>query len=99
ELVAADLIGMCRPTAAGLAVLALDLDDRGAPTGPPRLLADLATPRTALLPRLPGDGGQLLAVVGFDDTTTLWRIDWRTGTLTEAGRLPAPVGGAIWLDH
>jgi len=95
EIVAPDLIGLCRPTAAGLEVMALDLD--GA-TGSARTVADLATPQTCLLPRLPGDETQLLAVVGFDDTTTVLRIDWRAGTVAEAGRLPAPISGGVWLD-
>jgi dipeptidyl aminopeptidase/acylaminoacyl peptidase len=104
EIVAADLIGLCRPTGAGLEVLALDLDpvslsDGGAAgTGSARTVADLATPQTCLLPRLPGADTQLLAVVGFDDTTTVWRIGWRDGTMTEAGRLPAPVNGGVWVD-
>ncbi|HEV3362597.1 MAG TPA: alpha/beta fold hydrolase, partial [Acidimicrobiia bacterium] len=49
--------------------------------------------------RLPGADSQLLAVVGFDDTTTVWRIGWRDGSMTEAGRLPAPLGGGVWLDE
>jgi dipeptidyl aminopeptidase/acylaminoacyl peptidase len=99
EIVAADVIGLCRPTAAGVEVLALDLPDGGAAgTGAPRRIADLATPQTCLLPRLPGDETQLLAVVGFDDITTLWRIGWRDGTMTEAGQLPAPINGGVWLD-
>jgi pimeloyl-ACP methyl ester carboxylesterase len=98
EVVASDLMGLCRPTAAGLEVMALDLDPaRG--TGSARTVADLATPQTCLLPRLPGDDTQLLAVVGFDDTTTLWRIGWRAGSMTEAGRLPAPINGGTWLDE
>jgi len=105
EIVAADLIGLCRPTAAGLEVLALDLDagpgslSDGAGAGSARPIADLATPQTCLFPRLPGAESQLLAVVGFDDTTTVWRIGWRDGTVTEAGRLPAPVNGGVWLDE
>jgi len=104
EIVAADLIGLCRPTAAGLEVLALDLapvspaDGGAARTGSARTIADLATPQTCLLPRLPGDETQLLAVVGFDDITTLWRIGWRDGTMTEAGQLPAPINGGLWVD-
>ena len=102
ELVAPDLIGLCRPTAAGLEVLALDLtaspSDGAAGTGSARTIADLATPQTCLLPRLPGAETQLLAVVGFDDTTTVLRIDWRDGTVSEAGRLPAPINGGVWLD-
>jgi len=97
ELVAPDLIGVCRPTAAGLEVLALDLDP-AAGTASVRTVLDVATPQTALFPRIPGAGWQLLAVVDFDDTTTVVRIDWRDGTITEAGRLPAPVGGGVWLD-
>jgi dipeptidyl aminopeptidase/acylaminoacyl peptidase len=96
EIVAADLMGLCRPTAAGLEVVAVDVDADG---GSARTVADLATPQTCLLPRLPGDETQLLAVVGFDDTTTVWRVDWRTGSMTEAGRLPAPINGGIWLDE
>ena len=103
EIVAADLIGLCRPTAAGLEVVALDLDAAapadGAGTGSARIVADLATPQTCLLPRLPGAETQLLAVVGFDDTTTVFRIGWRDGTMTEAGRLPAPLAGGVWLDE
>lgn len=97
EIVAADLMGLCRPTAAGLEVIALDLDPAGG-TGTARTVADLATPQTCLLPRLPGADTQLLAVVGFDDTTTVFRIGWRDGSMTEAGRLPAPLGGGVWLD-
>jgi len=100
EIIAADIIGLCRPTAAGLEVLAVDLDEKGAAgTGTPRRIADLATPQTCLLPRLPGDETQLLAVVGFDDITTLWRIGWRDGTMTEAGQLPAPINGGAWVDQ
>jgi|GEM_PF-4387104 len=100
EIIAADIIGLCRPTAAGLEVLAVDLDEKGAAgTGTPRRIADLATPQTCLLPRLPGDETQLLAVVGFDDVTTLWRIGWRDGTMTEAGQLPAPINGGAWVDQ
>jgi pimeloyl-ACP methyl ester carboxylesterase len=97
EIVTADLMGLCRPTAAGLEVIALDLD-RATGTGTARSLADLATPQTCLIPRIPGAGWQLLAVVGFDDTTTVFRIDWRDGSMTEAGRLPAPLAGGVWLD-
>jgi pimeloyl-ACP methyl ester carboxylesterase len=97
EIVAADLMGVCRPTAAGLEVLALDLD-RASGTGTYRTIADLATPQTCLIPRLPGGDTQLLAVVGFDDTTTLYRVSWRSGSMTEAGRLPAPLAGGLWLD-
>ena len=97
EIVAADLVGLCRPTAAGLEVIALDLDPATG-TGSTRSLADLATPQTCLLPRIPGAEWQLLAVVGFDDTTTVFRIDWRSGAMTEAGRLPAPLHGGVWLD-
>ena len=96
EIVATDLLGLCRPTAAGLEVIAVDVDRAG---GTARTIADFATPQTCLLPRLPGDETQLLAVVGFDDTTTVVRIDWRAGTMSEAGRLPAPVNGGIWLDE
>jgi pimeloyl-ACP methyl ester carboxylesterase len=95
EIVAPDLLGLCRPTAAGLEVIALDLEGV---TGSARTVADLATPQTCLLPRLPGADTQLLAVVGFDDTTTLWRIGWRDGSMTEAGRLPSPINGGTWLD-
>jgi pimeloyl-ACP methyl ester carboxylesterase len=98
EIVAADLLGLCRPTAAGLEVIAVDLDRAGV-TGTARTIADFATPQTCLLPRLPGDETQLLAVVGFDDTTTVVRIDWRAGTMSEAGRLPAPINGGVWLDE
>jgi pimeloyl-ACP methyl ester carboxylesterase len=98
ELVAADLTGLCRPTAAGLEVMALDLD-RETGTAEARTIADLATPQTVLFPRLAGAETQLLAVVGFDDTTTVLRIDWRAGTTAEAGRLPAPVSGGVWLDE
>src|SRR2546423_4001022 len=97
EIVAADLMGLCRPTAAGLEVIALDLD-LATGAGTARSLADLATPETCLLPRIPGAEWQLLAVVGFDDTTTVFRIDWRNGSMTEAGRLPAPLAGGVWLD-
>lgn len=99
EIVATDLIGLCRPTAAGLEVIAIDLDLDGAEgTGTARTIADFATPQTCLLPRRPGDETQLLGVVGFDDTTTVVRIDWRAGTMSEAGRLPAPINGGVWLD-
>ena len=93
EIVSADLIGLCRPTAAGLEVIAIDIDP-----GAARSLADLATPQTCLVPRIQGADWQLLGVVGFDDTTTVFRIDWRSGEMTEAGRLPAPMSGGIWLD-
>jgi dipeptidyl aminopeptidase/acylaminoacyl peptidase len=97
EIVTADLLGLCRPTAAGLEVLALDID-AVAGTGAARTVADLATPQTCLLPRLPGADTQLLAVVGFDDTATLFRIGWRDGSMDEAGRLPSPIAGGVWLD-
>jgi dienelactone hydrolase len=97
EIVTADLMGLCRPTGPGLEVIALDLDPASG-TGTARSLADLATPQTCLLPRVPGAEWQLLAVGGFDDTTTVFRIDWRDGSLTEAGRLPAPMAGGVWLD-
>ena len=97
EIVTADLMGLCRPTAAGLEVIALDID-AAAGTGTARTVADLATPQTCLLPRLQGAESQLLAVVGFDDTTTLFRIGWRDGSMTEAGRLPSPIAGGVWLD-
>jgi dipeptidyl aminopeptidase/acylaminoacyl peptidase len=97
EIIAADLMGLCRPTAAGLEVIALDLDP-AAGTATARTVVDLATPQTCLLARIPGAEWQLLAVVGFDDTTTVFRIDWRDGSITEAGRLPAPLHGGIWLD-
>ena len=90
-------MGLCRPTAAGLEVVALDVDPATG-TGTARTVADLATPQTCLLPRLPGADTQLLAVVGFDDTTTVWRIGWRDGSMTEAGQLPAPLHGGVWLD-
>jgi pimeloyl-ACP methyl ester carboxylesterase len=98
EIIRADLMGLCRPTAAGLEVIALDVDP-AAGTATARSLADLATPQFCLIPRVPGADWQLLAVVGFDDTTTVFRIDWPSGSMTEAGRLPAPMGGGIWLDH
>src|SRR5205807_10044525 len=72
EILAPDLMGLCRPTAAGLEIVALDLDLAGG-TGSRRTVADLATPQTVLLPLLPGAETQLLAVVGFDDITTVWR--------------------------
>jgi dipeptidyl aminopeptidase/acylaminoacyl peptidase len=97
EIVTADLMGLCRPTAAGLEVIAVDIDP-AAGAGTARTVADLATPQTCLLPRLPGADTQLLAVVGFDDTTTLFRIGWRDGSMTEAGRLPSPIAGGVWLD-
>jgi dipeptidyl aminopeptidase/acylaminoacyl peptidase len=97
EIVAADLMGLCRPTAAGLEVIALDID-QAAGTATARTVADLATPQTCLLPRLPGDETQLLGVVGFDETTTVFRIGWRDGSMSEAGRLPAPLSGGVWLD-
>ena len=98
ELVGRDLMGLVRPTAAGVEVMALDLDV-AAGTGTARTVADLATPQTCLLPRIPGADWQLLAVVGFDDTTTVFRIDWRDGSMTEAGQLPAPLAGGAWLDE
>ena len=97
EIVTADLMGLCRPTAAGLEVIAVDIDPATG-AGTARSVADLATPQTCLLPRLPGADTQLLAVVGFDDTTTLFRIGWRDGSMTEAGRLPSPIAGGVWLD-
>ena len=97
EIVTADLMGLCRPTAAGLEVIAVDIDPATG-AGTARTVADLATPQTCLLPRLPGADTQLLAVVGFDDTTTLFRIGWRDGSMTEAGRLPSPIAGGVWLD-
>jgi dipeptidyl aminopeptidase/acylaminoacyl peptidase len=97
EIVTADLIGLCRPTAAGLEVIALDVDP-AAGTATARSLVDLASPQFCLLPRIPGAEWQLLAVVGFDDTTTVFRLEWRDGSMTEAGRLPAPMGGGVWLD-
>jgi dipeptidyl aminopeptidase/acylaminoacyl peptidase len=97
EIVDRDLLGLCRPTAAGLEVIAMDLDV-AAGTGTYRSIADLATPQTCLLPRVPGTDWQLLAVVGFDDTTTVFRIGWRDGSMAEAGRLPAPLAGGVWLD-
>ena len=103
ELVDRDLIGLVRPTAAGVELIALDLDtdplSPGAGTGTARTVADLATPETDLLPRIPGADWQLLAVVGFDGTTTLFRIGWRDGSMTEAGQLPAPSAGGAWLDE
>ena len=98
ELVDRDLMGLVRPTAAGVEVIALDLDV-AAGTGTARTVADLATPQTCLLPCIPGADWQLLAVVGFDDTTTVFRIDWRDGSMTEAGQLPAPLAGGAWLDE
>lgn len=97
EIIRADLMGLCRPTAAGLEVIALDVDP-AAGTATARSLTDLATPQFCLIPRVPGADWQLLGVVGFDDTTTVFRIDWPSGSMTEAGRLPAPMGGGIWLD-
>ncbi len=97
EIVTAELMGLCRPTAAGLEVIAVDIDPATG-AGTARTVADLATPQTCLLPRLPGADTQLLAVVGFDDTTTLFRIGWRDGSMTEAGRLPSPIAGGVWLD-
>jgi pimeloyl-ACP methyl ester carboxylesterase len=97
EIVTGDLMGLCRPTAAGLEVIALDIDPATG-AGTARSLADMATPQTCLLPRIPGAEWQLLAVVGFDDTTTVFRIDWRSGAMTEAGRLPASLAGGVWLD-
>ena len=81
EIVTAELMGLCRPTAAGLEVIAVDIDPATG-AGTARTVADLATPQTCLLPRLPGADTQLLAVVGFDDTTTLFRIGWRDGSMT-----------------
>ncbi|MDQ3947371.1 MAG: prolyl oligopeptidase family serine peptidase [Actinomycetota bacterium] len=70
----------------------------GTPDGTVHKIAALATPRTCLLPRLPGEGWQLLAVTGFEEVTALLRIDWAEGTWSEAGRLPALVDGGLWLD-
>lgn len=97
ELVDRDLMGLVRPTAAGVEIIALDLDV-AAGAGTARTVADLATPQTCLLPRIPGADWQLLAVVGFDDITTVFRIAWRDGSMTEAGQLPAPLAGGVWLD-
>ncbi|HEV7863358.1 MAG TPA: alpha/beta fold hydrolase, partial [Acidimicrobiia bacterium] len=72
---------------------------RAGGTGSARTVADLATPQTCLLPRRPGAETQLLAVVDFDDTTTVWNVNWRDGTMTEAGRLPSPLVGGVWLDE
>jgi dienelactone hydrolase len=98
ELVDRDLIGLVRPTAAGVEIIALDLDV-AAGTGRTRTLADLATPETDLLPRIPGADWQLLSVVGFDGVATVFRIDWRDGSMTEAGQFPAPSVGGAWLDE
>jgi dienelactone hydrolase len=97
-LVDRDLIGLVRPTAAGVEIIALDLDV-AAGTGRTRTLADLATPETDLLPRIPGADWQLLSVVGFDGAATVFRIGWRDGSLTEAGQFPAPSVGGAWLDE
>ena len=97
EIVAADLMGLCRPRPPASRSSPSTSTADG--TGSARTVADLATPQTCLLPRLPGADWQLLAVVGFDDTTTVFRVDWRAGSMTEAGRLPAPVDGGVWLDE
>jgi hypothetical protein len=63
-----------------------------------RTLGALATPRTCLLPRLPGAPWQYLAAADFSGACVLWRIDWSEGAITEAGRLPGVVDGGVWLD-
>jgi pimeloyl-ACP methyl ester carboxylesterase len=104
ELVDRRRIGLCRPTDAGVELLVVPVDGgntphpRGAPDHPVHKIASLATPRTCLLPRLPGQGWQLLAVTGFEEVTALLRIDWVDGTWTEVGRLPARVDGGVWLE-
>jgi dienelactone hydrolase len=104
ELVDRHRIGLCRPIDAGVELLVVTVDGGDtphpgeAPDAPVHKIAALATPRTCLLPRLPGETWQLLAVTGFEEVTALLRIDWAGGTWSEAGRLPARVDGGLWLD-
>ena len=101
ELVSPGRIGISRPTDAGVEILAVDAGDpaRGPADRPPvHHIASLATPRTCLLPRLAGADWQLLAVTDFAGASVLWRIDWAAAEMTEAGRLPAPVDGGVWLE-
>lgn len=98
-------IGVCRPTDAGVEILALEASgvagakSNGHATGwSVRRVRSLVTPRACLLPRLPGAAWQFLAVAGFEGASTLWRVDWDSRRMEEAGRLPAPVDGGLWLD-
>ena len=95
ELVDRHHIGLCRPIDVGVELLVVDV--RGGHE-PVHKIAALATPRTSLLPRLPGETWQMLAVNGFEDVTALLRIDWPAGTWSEVGRLPARVDGGVWLE-
>ncbi|MGH8993334.1 MAG: alpha/beta hydrolase family protein [Acidimicrobiia bacterium] len=101
ELVDRHLIGLCRPIDAGVELMVIAVDNGEAGWSPGEhvhKIAALATPRTCLLPRLPGEAWQLLAVTGFEDVTALLRIDWADGSWTEVGRLPARVDGGVWLE-
>lgn len=94
-------IGLCRPTDAGVEVLALEAGAQGNGKGTGwsvRRVRSLTAPRTCLLPRLSGAAWQFLAVAGFDGASTLWRVDWDSRRMEEAGRLPAPIDGGLWLD-
>jgi pimeloyl-ACP methyl ester carboxylesterase len=93
----ADRIGISRPTDAGVEILLIEPDSSGGWST--RSLGALATPRTCLLPRLPGAAWQYLAVADFSGACALWRIDWDEGRMTEAGGLPGVVDGGIWLDE
>lgn len=105
ELISPARIGIFRPTDAGVEILAVATGDpAGGPTDRPsdglpvRRIASLPTPRTCLLPRLAGADWQLLAVTDFAGASVLWRINWSAAEMTEAGRLPAPVDGGVWLE-
>jgi hypothetical protein len=91
-----DRIGISRPTDSGVEVLLVSPGRSGNPSA--RTLGALATPRTCLLPRLPGAPWQYLAAADFSGACVLWRIDWSEGAMTEAGRLPGVVDGGVWLD-
>jgi dienelactone hydrolase len=88
-----DLIGVCRATDAGVEIAYIDTAGRTADR-----IAALATPRTCLLPRLPGARWQLLAVHTFDGRTVLCRIDWPARALEAIVALPAGLTGGAWLD-
>ncbi|MGH9000816.1 MAG: alpha/beta hydrolase family protein [Acidimicrobiia bacterium] len=94
ELVSPGCVGVCRSSDSGVELARIEIDG-AVPAS--RLLASFVTPRSCLLPRVPGDSGQLLAVTRFDDTTTMYRIDWVGGVVSETGRLPFPVTGGVWI--
>ena len=90
-------VGICRPTDAGVELLLVEPDGGRGWTA--RTLGALATPRTCLLPRLPGAGWQYLAAADFSGACVLWKVDWDEPGMTEAGRLPELVDGGVWLDQ